>query len=114
MVTGAATTTPSYGMRDAVGRVCAIARSEEKLDAAEGGIAIDEIDAFEADLDGALDHGQVMRGPGGKERLLVGAHLDVVHRRPGHVERLLVVPLVDLRRLQDMMTAAPGLLAVGT
>src|SRR6476659_8976974 len=56
--------------------------SHEQLDVAEGGIAIDDVDPLQLDLERTVDHGQRMRRPGGVQGLLVEARFDVVHRCP--------------------------------
>src|SRR5688500_8662632 len=77
--------------------------SHEKLDAAERGIAVDEVNALQSDFQGTVDRREMVRHPGDVKRLLVGAALDVVHRCPGDVVPFLVVALVDLRRLKHVM-----------
>src|SRR4029453_5029497 len=88
-----------------------IVHSHKKLDIAEGGVAIDQVDALELDPQLAVLDGQVMRGPGRIERLLVHAGLDIMHRRPGDVAVRGQAPRPHLRRLQDVVAAALRLLA---
>src|SRR4029079_19502244 len=87
-------------------------RSHEKLDAAQRSIAIDEVDALQPDLESVADLGEMVRCPGGVERLLVGSAFDIMQRSPGHVAPLLVVALVDPRRLQHVVATTFRALAI--
>src|SRR6478735_5977308 len=88
----------------------ALTGSHEQLDVAECGIAIDDVDPLQLDLERAVDHDQRVRGPGRVKVLLVEPRLDIVHRRPGDIFVCRLVAAVDLRCLQYMMATALGFL----
>src|SRR6516162_3917232 len=90
----------------------ASSRSHEKLDVSESRVAIDEIDALEFDPKLAVDDSQCVGRPGGVKLLVVVPGFHIVHRSPGHKFVVGFISLVDLRRLQDVMTPALGLLRI--
>src|ERR1700716_3786718 len=122
MVTGRQATTPAHDFRVApdVMRVSASysdrrpttasSRSHEKLDVAESGVAIDEVNALETDSQPAIDNGQRVGRPGRIKLLVVIPGFHVVHGRPGHIYIVGFIALVDLRSLQDMVATALGVL----
>ena len=84
--------------------------SHEQLNAAQGGVAINEIDTLQFDLEGVVDHRQRVSGPGCIKILFIEPAFHVMHRRPCNVFVSRFIALLDLRDLQHVVASTSGLL----
>src|ERR1700722_10730374 len=81
-------------------------RSEEELDRGQRRVAIEDVDALQPDLERAVDEREMMEDRADIDELLVATGLGVVELGARHIFVARGVDALDLRPLQQMVTAA--------